>query len=90
MTEQVYFDLSDGIVDLPPDTFSGIDADELLDFMVAQVPEGVEPNTSSLRGLVKQMRTKRPSAEMRASSWLSPRLIELIDHQCDLEELEDT
>jgi hypothetical protein len=87
MGEQVYYDLTGEIKDIPAETWAGIDAGELIERMESLVPDGVEPSRTSLRTLASQMRTPRPSAEMRASRWVSPRLIQLIDERCDLEEL---
>jgi len=83
MPEQVFIDLTPGLTDVPAETWAGIDANQLIDYMITLVPEGTEPDTSSLRALAKQVRTPIPHTN---SGWLSPRLIELIKEQRERED----
>ncbi len=86
MPEQVFIDLTPGLENVPPETWAGVDPGELRDYMVNRIPEGIDTSEMNLRQLAGAVRVQRVSDSMRASSWLSPRLLEMLDEEYEIDQ----
>jgi hypothetical protein len=88
MITTMFFDLTPDLCDIPPETWSGIDAEGVSDYMISRVPDEIDTGTMSLRALATAVRVPRISDSVRAMTWLSPKLVQILDRQFERQESE--
>jgi hypothetical protein len=90
MPEQVYIDLTPGLEDIPAETWAGIDADELAESLINQIPVEHRVGLHGLRSVLSKIelyaKPVRVSEEVRSRSWLSPELLRIVDQAADQQE----